>query len=107
VGDLPASIVEDKQAELVFLPEALYVFQALVDGGRQHPEPLIAQGLLEFLERRHFFDARRTPGGPEIEHHDFTPEVGKAHRPAFQVGKSDVGDGLPDGWNGRRLATRR
>jgi hypothetical protein len=60
-----------------------------------HGDAFGAQALLELDQRRHFLDAGRTPGGPEVQHQNLALEVVKCDF-AIRVLHGEIGSRGPD-----------
>ena len=50
-----------------------------IDADRQHVHAFILHFLLHLNQRGHLLHARRAPGCPEIQHHNFAPQIAQAH----------------------------
>ena len=55
---------------------------------REHSDAL-AEACLQALERRHLFEARRAPGGPEINHDQLSSEIGEVGRISGEIGEGE------------------
>ena len=60
-------------------------------GDPENDQPLRPEPAVEGFEVRHFFAAGRAPGGPEIQHHYFAPQIFQRPGLSAQVGQGEVG----------------
>ena len=63
----------------------------IVHGDADDLQSLGTVALLEVDEPGDLLFARRTPGGPEVEHHGLAAQVAKLHRVPLKIGQHKVG----------------
>ena len=87
VGSL-AGLTDGEQVDAVVLQERVIIIAVVIDTYRQYHN-VFSLGLhspLQFDQGRHLFDARRAPGGPEIQNYNL----------AAILAKSDAMVGVPN-----------
>src|SRR5207253_790060 len=63
----------------------------------EHHYPGACEAPLELIERGHLLHARRTPGGPEVQHQQLPAEVRRRDGAAVVGGDREVRRGVTDG----------
>ncbi len=63
----------------------------IIHGDADDLQSLRSVLVLQFDEPRHFDFARTAPGGPEIQQHGLTAQVGQAHALAVERFQSEIG----------------
>ena len=71
------------------------VVAIVVHANGEHGYALILHLLLHLHQRRHFFNAWRTPGGPKIQHDNFAAQLAQGYA-VLRVLNGEIRSGIPD-----------
>lgn len=83
-GDLARGVARSGEAHVVSLQEIVIGGLVVVDADAKDRAAKRRDLLLQLIQRRRFVDARRAPGGPEIQHDDAASQVRKVRRLAIE-----------------------
>ena len=102
---LLVGIAHGEQVDVVLFEKILVGALVGVDADRHHLHTLALHLLLHLHQRRHFFDAGRTPGGPEIQHHHFAAKFVEADFAVGVLNREAGGGGTDVGRAGAAVTT--
>ena len=72
-------ITNGEQVDLIGFQKLVVGARVVVDTHREYLDAFALHSLLQPYQRGHLFHAGSTPGGPEIQDHDFAAKVAQAH----------------------------
>lgn len=86
-GDFAGGVAESGEGDAVIDEKFLVRGVVFIDAHAEHDTAARSDVLVQPLQGGSFFDTRRAPGGPEIQHDDLAAEVGELARFAGNAGR--------------------